>query len=379
MYYETIYIFNATKKNDLLDFFILWFNIIAMITPHNIYIHVPFCISKCNYCAFFSSAIAPDWESYQHGICREIDFWVNKLGRIKIPTVFFGGGTPSLMPIPVFESIMNRLHEKFDMSDCTELTLESNPGTLDKDKLDNFVSRGVNRLSIGIQSFNDDELKFLGRRHDAKTAIKLVDMAQKTGIRVSGDFIYGIPGHNVKNIISLCNQIKKIGLTHTSLYEFTIEKNTPFGRMNLDMPNNDKMADMYLAISEHLQLPRYEVSNYATPGFECRHNQNIWDSDSYIGLGNGARGRIFMDNNWYEQSGGDIKYLAITNNMRATERVITGLRTMRGVLLDDTIKNIIDIDFINSHNDLVRIHDNRLVASDRGLMVLDDLLVDIIR
>lgn len=350
-----------------------------MKTPHNIYIHVPFCISKCNYCAFFSRAVAPDWESYAKGICNEIDFWENKLGRISIPTVFFGGGTPSLMPVSVFESIMKRLRDKFDMTQCAEITLESNPGTLNKNKLNDFISCGVNRLSIGIQSFDDDELKFLGRRHDAKTAVDFLTHAQKTGIRVSGDFIYGLPRHNVKNIISLCNQINQIGLTHASLYELTIEKNTPFGRMNLDMPNNDEMADMYLAISEHLQLPRYEVSNYATPGFECRHNQNIWDGDAYIGLGNGARGRVFMDNTWFEQSGGDVKYSAITNNMRATERIITGLRTTHGVLLDDAVKNIIDIDFINSHNDLVKICDNRLIATDKGLLILDDLLVDITR
>ena len=172
--------------------------------PHNIYIHVPFCIAKCNYCAFFSSAVAPDWESYQNSICTEIDFWADKLGRIKIPTVFFGGGTPSLMPVDIFQSIMQKLKNTFDLSDCTEVTLEANPGTLDNAKLRDFIANGINRISIGVQSVVDDELKFLGRKHNAKTAMRFLESALGTGIRVSADFIYGLPNHNVQNIISLC-------------------------------------------------------------------------------------------------------------------------------------------------------------------------------
>ena len=346
---------------------------------HNIYIHVPFCISKCNYCAFFSSAIAPDWENYQNQICAEIDFWSDKLGHIKIPTIFFGGGTPSLMPVNVFQSIMNHLQKQFDLSDCTEVTLESNPGTLTDEKLKDFIACGVTRLSVGVQSFDDDELKFLGRKHDARTAINLLESAQKIGIELNADFIYGLPHHDVRNIISLCKKINQIGLKHASLYELTIEKNTPFGHMNLDMPNNNTMADMYLAIQQYLDIPRYEVSNYAAPGHECKHNQNIWDGDAYIGLGNGARGRVFMNNTWYEQSGGNIEYFPISDNTRAVERVITGLRTKRGVLCDDNVKNILDIKFINSHNDLVQIENNRLKATNAGLLVLDDLLVNITR
>jgi len=322
-------------------------------------------------------AVAPDWESYANGICAEIDFWSEKLSKIKIPTIFFGGGTPSLMPIDVFQSIMKRLADKFDLSECDEVTLESNPGTITDDKLKDFIASGVNRLSIGVQSLDDAELQFLGRKHDVKTAIHLIEQAQKTGIRVSADFIYGLPNHTVKNIVSLCDEINRLGLHHASLYELTIEPNTPFGKMNLNMPTNDEMADMYLAVSDNLNLPRYEVSNYATPGEECKHNQNIWDGDAYIGLGNGAKGRIFMNNTWFEQSGGDIKFSEIDNKTRAIERLITGLRTMRGVLIDNDIKNVIDIDFINAHNDLVRVNNNRITATNKGLLILDDLLVDI--
>ncbi len=346
---------------------------------HNIYIHVPFCVSKCNYCAFFSRAVAPDWESYLGGICQEIDFWATKLGQFSVPTVFFGGGTPSLMPINVFDKIMQHLRKNFDLSGCCEITLESNPGTITPEKLRDFISCGITRLSIGIQSLNDDELIFLGRRHDVKTALNLLDAAQKTNVEISADFIYGMPNHGVKNIVSMCNQINNLGLNHVSLYELTIEKNTPFGHMNLRMPTNEEMADMYIAIQNNLNLPRYEVSNYAKPGHECKHNQNIWDGDAYIGIGHGAMGRVFMDDTWYEQSGGDIQYSAISNDVRATEKIITGLRTTRGVAMTPDIQNVLDINFINSHNSLVQIKNNRLCATDQGMMILDDLLVNITR
>ena len=346
---------------------------------HNIYIHVPFCVSKCNYCAFFSRAIAPDWQSYRNQILTEVDFWYNKLGCVNVPTIFFGGGTPSLMPINIFEDIINYIAKKFDLSDCAEITLESNPGTLDEKTLSDFIKCGVSRLSVGVQSFDDDELKFLGRRHDAKCAIKLLDVAMQKNIRVSADFIYGLPQHNVQNIINLCNQINKIGLQHASLYELTIEKNTPFGRMNLDMPNNDTMADMYLAIQDNLDLPRYEVSNYAAAGHTCKHNENIWGGAPYIGLGHGARGRIFMKNQWFEQSGGDIKCDKIADTARAIEKLMTGLRTMRGATIDNAMKNVLDFDFINSHNALVKIDGDKIYATDAGILILDDLLVDVLR
>ncbi len=350
-----------------------------MIAPHNIYIHVPYCISKCSYCAFFSRAISPDWDSYCNQICNEIDYWFNKLGRINVPTIFFGGGTPSLMPINIFQKIMQYLNSKFDLSCCDEVTVESNPGTITYDKLQRFIENGITRLSIGVQSFDDDELQFLGRKHNAQTAIDLINDAQKSGIRVSADFIYGLPNHNVKNVIRLCTQINDIGLQHASLYELTIEPNTPFGHMNLNMPSNDEMAEMYLTIQSHLNLSRYEVSNYSAPNQQCRHNQNIWDGDAYIGLGNGAMGRVLIDGDWFEQSGGNIKANKIDANTRATERIITGLRTTRGVLIDDTIKNIVDIDFINSNNELVQIKDNHIIATSKGLLTLDNLILHIIK
>ena len=351
-----------------------------MKTQHNIYIHVPFCVSKCKYCAFFSRACAkPDWDTYVTRILSEIDYWAEKLGKIDVPTIFFGGGTPSLIPTKHFAQIMNHLRNKFNIADDAEITIESNPGTLDSTCLDEFIGHGVNRLSIGVQSLNDDELVFLGRRHSVADAMRLIESAMTRDIRVSADFIYGLPNHNTKTVEKLCRDINQIGLNHCSMYELTIEPTTPFGKMNLDMPSNNEMADMYNTIANTLNLPRYEVSNYARAGFECRHNQNVWDGDAYIGLGVGAAGRVFIDGTWYEQMGDGAKFEPMSITARAIEKVITGMRTMRGVLLANDVKNVLNIEYINNHPELIIIADNRMHATDDGIMILDDLLVNLIK
>ena len=351
-----------------------------MTVPHNIYIHVPFCMSKCNYCAFFSRACAnPDWRTYTDGILSEIDYWAGKLGKIDIPTIFFGGGTPSLMPTNNFAEIISRVYDRFNVAKNAEITIESNPGTLDSTRLAEFIDAGVNRLSIGVQSLNDDELRFLGRRHNVADALRLIDTAQNRNIRVSADFIYGLPDHTAKTVKKLCRDINKIDLGHCSMYELTIEPGTPFGKMNLNMPSNTEMAEMYTIIGETLNLPRYEVSNYATPGYECRHNQNVWNGDAYIGIGRGAAGRIFTNNTWYEQLGDGARFEPLDTHTRAVERIIMGLRTTRGLLLAPDIKNALNIEYANQHPELLEFADGRVRTTRAGMLILDDILLNLVK
>lgn len=352
-----------------------------MTPAHNIYIHVPYCMSKCNYCAFFSRACAmPDWDKYCGEIVSEIEFWATKLGKITVPTIFFGGGTPSLMPVKIFATIMDSLRKYFCIMPDAEITMESNPGTLDAARLNDFISAGINRLSVGVQSFNDDKLRFLGRRHNAADARQLISAAMQRGLRVSGDFIYGMPGDTVHDVIETCHQINDMGLRHCSLYELTIEPGTPFAKMNLDMPTNEEMAEMYMAIGENLALPRYEVSNYAAPNQECRHNQNVWDGAPYIGIGRGAAGRIYIAGQWYEQLGANARFEKINSDARATEKIITGMRTMRGVKLTTDVIGAISRDFVAAHPDLIETKpDGRIAATQKGLLILDDLLVNLCR
>ena len=348
--------------------------------PHNLYIHVPFCMSKCNYCAFYSFACSnPDWQKYADDICSELKFWADKLGRIEIPTIFFGGGTPSLMLIDAFEQIIKCIKDNFNISPNCEITLESNPGTIDKNKLADFVSNGVNRLSVGVQSLKEEELIFLGRRHNVKQSLDLLNAATQMNLRLSADFIYGFPNHNVESVVELCGQINKLGLEHVSMYELTIEENTPFGKMNLKMPDNDTMAKMYEAIGENLFLPRYEVSNYAKPNEHCIHNENVWAGQAYIGIGRGGAGRVYLDNIWYEQKGDNELFEKMNNDIRATEKILTGMRTMRGVELTKDVKKMLNFDWIKTHKDLVEIDKKYFHTTPQGLLILDDLILDLIK
>ena len=321
----------------------------------------------------------PDWDAYTDGIIDELQHFAKILGRVRVPTVFFGGGTPSLMPTNKFAEIIDSVHKNFDVMAGAEITIEANPGTIDKQKLIEFCAAGVNRLSVGAQSFDDEKLKFLGRIHSARDARALIDAGMNHGIRVSADFIYGLPNESVNDVIDTCRQINDIGITHCSLYELTIEPNTPFGKMNLDMPNNDVMAEMYIAIQNTLGLSRYEVSNYAAPGFECRHNQNVWDGEPYIGIGNGAAGRVFINGTWYEELGGGKMFQPMSNDSRAIERVITGMRTMRGVHIDPDIKKILNLEFAKSHNDMLMFSGDRIAATDAGILVLDNLIEKLVK
>lgn len=352
----------------------------AMPVPHNLYFHVPFCVSKCNYCAFYSTAAQPDWKEYEERIIHGIKHWSGRLGRATVPTIFFGGGTPSLMPAETFARIMDAARENFDIAPDAEITLEANPGTLDSPRLREFIAAGVNRLSVGAQSFDDDALKFLGRRHTAADARKLLGTAQDAGLRVSGDFIYGLPGQTISDIEKMCRGILDLGLRHASLYELSIEPGTPFAKQNLSMPTNEAVAEMYQAIGDILAdaLPRYEVSNHAAPGEECRHNLNVWDGQPYIGIGPAACGRILIDGRWWEQESNvqcaKCNVQIMDSETRAKEKIITGLRTMRGVALTPDVRDVIDWNFAENHPDYLQAADGRMTATPKGILILDSLL-----
>ena len=349
-----------------------------MTPAHNIYIHVPFCISKCRYCAFYSAAIKPDWEKYTNDIITEINHWGDILGRITVPTIFFGGGTPSLMPGWALSQIIDTVAARFDIENDAEITLESNPGTLDDGKITDVIARGINRISIGVQSLNDAELQFLGRRHNAAAARDAIDAAMHAGARVSADFIYGLPGQTADTVATMCRDVNQLGLSHCSMYELTIEPGTPLARANPNMPDNTTMAEMYDAIGQTLNLPRYEVSNYAAADAHCRHNENVWDGAPYIGIGRGAAGRIFVDGQWYEQRGAGAEFNPLSHSARAVEKVITGMRTMRGVAESPDIAAVLNTAWISAHPELVIRANGRIRTTPQGLIILDEILTNMV-
>ena len=163
------------------------------------------------------------------------------------------------------------------------------------------------------------------------------------------------------------------------MYELTIEENTPFGKMNLEMPDNNTMAQMYIAIGDTLKLPRYEVSNYAITGHECKHNQNVWNGMPYVGIGNGAAGRVYIDNQWYEQRGNNAQFEKISDDTRAVEILITAMRTVYGCELTDAIKNVIDMDWVHQNPELIKIQNNRIMTTKSGMLILDDIMLSLIK
>ena len=345
----------------------------------NLYIHVPFCKKKCNYCAFHSTCPdVIDWDGYVDGILGQLD----EFGRItnfdpRITTLFFGGGTPSLMPVKYVEKIVGVTTPA--PTPAFEFTLEANPKTLDANKLKDWKDLGLTRLSIGMQSFDERDLEFLGRGHTVRDSLELMAAADSLDLRVSADFIYGLPNQTVEDVRRLCKQINESGLKHVSLYELTIEPNTPLATA---APISEELAaEMYMAIQETLRLPRYEVSNYGEP---CMHNSNIWAGEEYIGVGESAAGRICENGIWQETKivNGQIVLNKLTNRERAVEMVMTGLRTRAGVNLDTLPADVINWEFINNNpgyfEPRTTSHEPRIRMTDSGIMLLDNLLQSVI-
>lgn len=344
---------------------------------HNIYIHIPICKHKCNYCAFYSLSLPnPDWDSITNNIIQKIYLWNNNYGSCDVPTIFFGGGTPSLMPTKYLDLILTALYKNFNVLKNAELTIECNP--ISNNSLQSILNLGFNRISIGVQSFNDDILKFLGRIHTKQDAFTCIDFLQNKKINFSCDFIYGYHFQTIQDIKNLCQTINCLQIPHCSLYELSIEKNTPFFINKVKTQNNDVLAQMYETIQECLKLKRYEVSNYSiNKKFECKHNSNIWAGNSYIGFGKSACGRPFINNIWYEQKDNILKKL--DNKTRNIEKIITGLRTKKGVLIDKNIIDIINLDFIENNKKLVYFNDNYLKVSKKGFMILDYITESVIK
>lgn len=263
-----------------------------------LYIHWPFCKSKCPYCDFNSHVTdGVDEARWQAAYLKELEYFTRRLGPVKISSIFFGGGTPSLMP----PGLVKALIEAAKPEAGAEITLEMNPTSIEAEKLKAFKEAGVNRVSIGVQAMNAKDLKFLGREHSAEEAIAAIKTAASIFDNYSFDLIYARPGQSVDAWEKELKEALNLAGPHLSLYQLTIEKGTPFyaahARGEFTLPDEDVAAEMY-AVTEEVLLEAgyeaYEVSNYAKPGFECRHNLIYWRYGEYIGIGPGAHGRLVL-------------------------------------------------------------------------------------
>jgi len=325
-----------------------------------VYVHFPYCLSKCPYCDFVSYALPPeqrvDHTAYADAVIREIEARAPAFSGRRAETVFFGGGTPSLWAPRELGRVLANVRDVLcgdgrglgsDASGAgIEVTVECNPTSLDEDRARALADAGVNRLSIGVQSLRDERLRHLGRLHDAKGAREAVRGAMRSGIaRVSADLIFGLPGQSAAQAREEALELADLGLTHLSCYQLTIEPGTRFGELarrgRLPLADDGTVAEAFLAVDDALSglgFRHYEVSNFAKPGQEARHNLGYWRGDEYLGLGCAAFGFL-------RTGGGDavrgrpdgesargVRY----RNAVLPERFVEGTRTARrGAAGDD--------------------------------------------
>jgi putative oxygen-independent coproporphyrinogen III oxidase len=373
-----------------------------------LYVHWPFCKSKCPYCDFNSHVRENiDSLSWCKAYLNEIEYYAPHLVNKELVSIFFGGGTPSLMPSFIIKEILDKLRSITYFSETIEITLEANPTSVESEKFAAFSEAGVNRVSLGIQSLDQNDLKFLGRGHTAEEAIGAIEIAKKYFKRYSFDLIYALPNQNLTSWESQLRSALKLVGDHISLYQLTIEKGTAFysdyKNKKLKIPGENLAKDFYLLTQEIMndhKLPAYEISNHATIGQECRHNLIYWKYDDFIGIGPGAHGRInnkaisnvYHPENWLNsvlQNNNAIQHsLELTFKEQLYEILLMGLRLNSGINQEEFIQkmgndfhsllNIRELDVLLK-NGFLNFENNYLYASSKGKLVLNkiiDMLVE---
>ncbi len=266
--------------------------------PLSLYVHLPWCIRKCPYCDFNSHALRqqdlPE-DRYLKALLEDLETALPEVWGRPVISVFFGGGTPSLFSGGALESFMDAVRSLLPLAPGAEVTLEANPGTVERARFADFRRAGINRLSLGIQSFHDHHLAVLGRIHDGHEARRAVEWAMMHFDRVNLDLMYGLPGQTLEEARADVQEALSLGASHLSCYQLTLEPNTPFAHSPPVLPAPDQVADMEDALSGLLQargLQHYEISAYARPGHRCTHNLNYWTFGDYLGIGAGAHGKL---------------------------------------------------------------------------------------
>lgn len=368
-----------------------------------LYIHWPFCQAKCPYCDFNSHVVAQiDQKAWQAAYLSEIArVGAETNGRV-LRSVFFGGGTPSMMDPDLVDAILTQVRATWSVANDIEITLEANPTSVEAGRFVGYRDAGVNRVSMGIQALNDADLRALGRLHTTQEALAAFSTARETFDRVSFDLIYARQGQNLTDWRAELTQALGLAIDHLSLYQLTIEDGTAFGDRYAagklrGLPDDDTAADMY-ALTQDVcgaaGFDSYEVSNHARPGFESIHNQIYWRYGDYAGIGPGAHGRLTLDGTRFateaplapmgwlaqvqKQGHGESARVALSTDDQRSELLLMGMRLHEGVLLD-RISNVHSDEFQHKIKGLfnlgmINISDNRLHLTASGRPVLNAVL-----
>ncbi|MBO9452414.1 coproporphyrinogen III oxidase [Tropicibacter sp. R16_0] len=323
-----------------------------------LYVHWPFCEAKCPYCDFNSHVSRQiDHTAWLDAYLLELERYAAQTPGRVLNTIFFGGGTPSLMAPETVEAVIQAARGHWHAANDMEITLEANPGSVEAGRFAGYRDAGVNRISMGIQALNDEDLRRLGRIHTVAEAQKAFDVARNCFDRVSFDLIYARQHQTLSNWQTELKQALSMAIDHLSLYQLTIEQGTAFGDRYAvgklrGLPEDDNSADMYMAtqeICEAAGLPAYEISNHAKPGSESQHNQVYWRYGDYVGIGPGAHGRLTVDglklatesylnpNTWLtevDKSTGESVRTPLSTQDQANEYLMMGLRLVEGINMD---------------------------------------------
>lgn len=355
-----------------------------------LYIHVPFCVRKCAYCDFLSAPAEEDvQERYVQALLGEIRESAGLAEEYEVSTVFFGGGTPSLLKAEWITEIMDCLKNQFDFRKDVEITIEANPGTVDGRKLMAYRNCGINRISFGLQSSRNEELRLLGRIHTWEQFLESFTLARKAGFQnINVDLMSALPGQTRESFRETLQKVLRLQPEHISAYSLIIEEGTPFyeryaGRRSL-LPDEDEERQMYYDTRDILRehgYERYEISNYARPGYACRHNLGYWERTDYKGYGLGAAS--LLDNVRTSNETGLTRYLegnfggsreVLTEQAIREEYFFLGLRKMEGVrpgIYEEHYKNLLSR---LQMQQLLEREGDRIYLTDRGIDVSNYVL-----
>jgi putative oxygen-independent coproporphyrinogen III oxidase len=373
--------------------------------PLALYIHWPFCVSKCPYCDFNSHVRENiDQDAWRDALLKDIAHEAALLPGRTLGSIFFGGGTPSLMPPATVAALIEAAHRHWPVAQDVEITLEANPSSVETARFADLAAAGVNRVSLGLQSLRDDALHFLGRAHDVQEGLAALAVAQRHFERVNFDLIYARPGQSEPQWEAELREALALETSHLSLYQLTIEPGTRFETLvregKLDPVEPDQGASLFeltRAITVAAGLPAYEVSNHARPGQESRHNLTYWRYGDYAGVGPGAHGRRDgfatvrhkKPENWLSamarKGDGIESELSLTPHERAREALVMGLRLAEGVDLDDLAARTKVPDLIDHRRvpmlvteRLIEQKGSRLSVTPKGMLLLDAILVSLV-
>ncbi|WP_010247863.1 radical SAM family heme chaperone HemW [Acetivibrio cellulolyticus] len=362
-----------------------------------IYIHIPFCRAKCFYCDFNSFACRDELvPAYFNALKKEISLYAEKLKGYNIKTVFIGGGTPSVVDAQYIYEIMSLLNQKLDIDKKAEISIETNPGTLNLEKLQIYKEIGVNRLSIGLQAWQDRILKMLGRIHTAKEFEDNFKLARQVGFdNINVDLIFGIPDQSFEDWCETLKSVTELGPEHMSCYSLKIEEGTIFGSRlengELEPLDDDIDRKMYSYTKDYLAkkgYKHYEISNFAKPGYECRHNLVYWDVEEYIGIGAGSHSFFESTrfNNVYDIESYISSILgekipsenaeSINKKESMAEFMILGLRLIDGVRVED-FKSRFGVEIYSVYGkEINRLVDWKLIIVKEGFISLSSIGLD---